>query len=52
MPPSPKCSATCRGKTKKGLDKRGKKRSDMELYVLQTALHRKLKEIVQNVKTT
>jgi esterase/lipase len=30
------------------LDKRGNKRSDMVLYVLQTALHRKLQDIVCN----
>ena len=35
-----------RGKTKKGLDKRGNKRSDMVLYVLQTAFYRKLQESV------
>ena len=35
--PSPKYSGTYRGKTKKGLDERGSKRSDMVLYVLQTA---------------
>jgi len=34
-PPSPECR-TYRGKTKKGLDKRGNKRSGMMLYVLQT----------------
>ena len=40
-PPSLKYSETHRGKTKKGLDKRGNKRSDMVLYVLQTAFYRK-----------
>ena len=35
-PPSPKYSGTSRGKTQKGLDKRGNKRCDMVLYVLQT----------------
>ena len=35
-----------RGKTKYGLDKRGNKRSDMVLYVLQTAFYRKLQENV------
>jgi len=34
-----KYSGTYRGKTKKGLDKRGNKRSDMVLYVLQTAFY-------------
>jgi len=33
-PPSPKYSGTYRRKTKKGLDKRGNKRSDTVLYVL------------------
>jgi len=33
----PKYSGAYRGKTKKGLKKRGNKRSDMILYVLQTA---------------
>jgi len=41
-PPNPKYGGTYRGKTKKGLDKRGNKRIDMVLYVLQTALYRKL----------
>ena len=45
-PPSPKYGRTYRGKTKKGLDKRGNKRSDMVLYVLQTALYRKLQDSV------
>ena len=44
--PSPKHGGTYRGKTKKGLDKTGNKRSDMVLYVLQTALYRKLQDIV------
>ena len=44
--PSPKCSRTYRGKTKKGLDKRVNKRSDMVLYVLQTEFYRKLQEKV------
>jgi len=35
-PPSPKYSATYRGKKKKFLDQRGNKRSDMVPYVLQT----------------
>ena len=43
-PPSPKYSGTYRGKTKKGVDRRGSKRSDMVLYVLQTAFYRKLQE--------
>jgi len=38
------------GKTKKGLDKRGNKRSDMVLYVLQTAFYRKLQENVRDMK--
>ena len=42
-PPSPECSGTYRGKTKKGLDKRGN-RSDMVLYVLQITFYRKLQE--------
>jgi hypothetical protein len=46
MPPSPECSRTYTGKTKKGLDKRGTKRSGMVLYVLQTAFYRKLQENV------
>jgi len=41
-PRSPKFSGTYGGKTKKGLEKRGTKISHMELYVLQTALYRKL----------
>jgi len=45
-PPSPKYSGPYRGTTKKGLDKRGNKRSDMVLYILQTALYRKLQENV------
>jgi len=45
-PPSPKYGGACRGKKKKGLDKRGNKRIDMVLYVLQTALYRKLHDIV------
>jgi len=45
-PPSPKYSGTYRGKTKKGLDKSGNKRSYMVLYVLQTAFYRKLQENV------
>ena len=44
--PNPKYGGTYRGKTNKGLDKRGNKRSDMVLYVLQTALYRKLQDIV------
>ena len=36
QPPSPECSGTYRGKTKKDLDKRGNKRNGMVLYVLQT----------------
>ena len=39
-------SGTYRGKIKKDLDNRGNKRSDMVLYVLQTALYRKLQDIV------
>jgi hypothetical protein len=42
---SPKCSRICRGKTKKGLDKRGNKRSDMVLHVLQT------RHLTENYKT-
>ena len=42
-PPSPECSRTYRGKTKKGLDKRGNKRSGMMLYILQT-FYRKLQK--------
>jgi hypothetical protein len=45
-PPSPKYNGTYRGKTKKGLDKKGNKRSDMVLYVLQATLYRKLQDIV------
>ena len=45
-PPSPECSRTYRGKTKKGLDKRGNKRSGMVLYVLQTTFYKKLQENV------
>ena len=44
MTPSLKCNGTYRGKIKKGLDKRGNKRSDMVLYVLQKAFYRKLHE--------
>ena len=51
-PPSPECSRTYRSKTKKGLDKRGNKRSGMVLYVLQTAFYRKLQENVTNMETT
>ena len=39
-------SRTYRGKTKKGLDKRGNRRSGMVLYVLQTTFYRKLQEKV------
>jgi len=39
--PTPKYSGTYRGKTKKGLDKRGNKRNDMMLYVLLRALYKK-----------
>ena len=39
-PPSPKYSGTYRGKTKKGLDKRGNKRSDMVLYVRGVAIRK------------
>jgi hypothetical protein len=39
-------TAEHRDKIKTGLDKRGNKRSDMVLYVLQTALYRRLQEIV------
>jgi len=42
----PKYGRTYRGKTKKGLDKRRNKRSDMVLYILQTAVYRKLQDIV------
>jgi hypothetical protein len=45
-PPSPKYSRKYRGKTKRGLDKRGNKRSDMMLYVLHTAFYGKLQENV------
>jgi hypothetical protein len=45
-PPSPTHSRTYKGKTKKVLNNRGDTRSDMVLYVLQTALYRKLQEIV------
>ena len=41
-----------RRKTKKGLDKRGNKRSGMVLYVLQTTFYRKLLENVWNTETT
>jgi hypothetical protein len=37
-PLSPECSGTYRSKTKKSLDKRKNKRSDMVLYVLQSAI--------------
>jgi hypothetical protein len=45
-PPSPKYSGKYRGKTKTGLYKRGNKRSEMVLYILQTAFYRKLQENV------
>ena len=45
-PSNPECRRTYRGKTKKGLDKRGNKRSGMVLYVLQTTFYRKLQENV------
>jgi hypothetical protein len=45
-PPSPKYSGTHKGKQRWGLDKRGNKRSDMVLYVLQTTFYRKLQESV------
>ena len=51
-PPSPECSRTYRGETKKGLNKRGNKRSGMVLYVLYTTFYRKLQENVGNMKTT
>ena len=41
-----KHSGTYRGTTKKGLDKRGNKRIDMVLYILQTAVNRKLQDNV------
>ena len=47
-PPSPECSRTYTGKRKKGLDKRGNKRSGMVLYVLQkhfTEIYKKMYEI-------
>jgi hypothetical protein len=45
-PPSTEYSGTYRSKTKKNLDKRGNKRSDMVLYVLQAIFYRKLQENV------
>ena len=45
-PPSPECRGTYRSKTKKGLNKRGNKGSDMVLYVLQETFYRKLQESV------
>ena len=46
----PKYSGTYRGKTKKGLNKRGNQRSDMVLYVLQTAFYRKLQSTLQHIQ--
>jgi hypothetical protein len=51
-PPSPKYRGKYRGKTKTGLDKRRNKRSDMVLYVLQTAFYGKIQENVRNMETT
>ena len=44
--PSTNYNGTLESKTKTGLDKRGNKGSDMVLYVLQTAVCRKLQENV------
>jgi hypothetical protein len=41
QPPNPEYRDTYRSKIKKSLDKRGNKRSDMVLYVLQAAFYTK-----------
>ena len=49
QPLSPEYSGTYRSKTKKSLDKRENKRSDMVLYVLQVTFYRDTMESTQEL---